>query len=153
MEVHARIDESDIGEIRKGQSAVFTVDAYPGRQFDGVVVQIRKAPVVIQNVVTYTVVIGAKNEELLLLPGMTALVSVIVMESKPSLLVPTTAIHYEPSPRGVNDGILAAAADGDAESVVWRLDENDTPGTNRRCCGAGRWPEYSDPGRSCGGRR
>ena len=74
MEVHAKVDEADIGQIRLGQQASFTVDAYPGRAFRGTVMQIRKAPQLVQNVVTYTVVLSARNADLALLPGMTAIV-------------------------------------------------------------------------------
>lgn len=103
MEVHARIDETDIGRIRVGQRATFRVDAYPGRRFTGEVTQIRKAAEAIQNVVTYTVVIRTRNEDLLLLPGMTALVDIIVMQSDEKLLIPSAALRY--APRGqVNAG-------------------------------------------------
>jgi HlyD family secretion protein len=123
MEVHARVDETDIGKIKLTQKATFTVDAFPGRTFSGKVGQIRKAPEVIQNVVIYTVVIKTKNEDLSLLPGMTALVQVVVMESEKSLLVPTAALQYRPS------GDIVAKmpqGGGKAGKVVWRL-ENDKP--------------------------
>jgi len=77
MEVHANVDEADIGLIRTGQAASFTVDAYPERQFQGKVRQIRKGPTVIQNVVSYTIVIVTDNADLALLPGMTALVRIV----------------------------------------------------------------------------
>jgi HlyD family secretion protein len=77
MEVHASVDEADIGQIRNGQSATFSVDAYPERSFQGTVRQIRKAPTVIQNVVTYTIVIATDNADLTLMPGMTALVRIV----------------------------------------------------------------------------
>jgi HlyD family secretion protein len=67
MEVHAKVDEADIGRIRQGQSVRFTVDSYPGRTFNGTVVQIRKSPEEVQNVVIYTVVISAENQDLALL--------------------------------------------------------------------------------------
>ena len=72
MEVHGKIDEADIGQVKPGQKVTFTVDAYPERQFDGDVRQVRMAHEVVQNVVTYTVVISAPNPEQLLFPGMTA---------------------------------------------------------------------------------
>ncbi len=77
MEVHANVDEADIGQIRNGQAASFTVDAYPERQFQGTVRQIRKGPTVIQNVVSYTIVIVTDNADQALLPGMTALVRIV----------------------------------------------------------------------------
>ena len=72
MEAHANIDEADVGKLKVGQQARFTVDAYPDRIFSGNVLQIRKAPEVVQNVVTYTAVISAPNPEHLLIPGLTA---------------------------------------------------------------------------------
>ena len=69
MEVHGKIDEADVGQLKMGQTAQFTVDAYPNRTFGGQVLQIRKSPEVVQNVVTYTAIISAPNPDLLLLPG------------------------------------------------------------------------------------
>jgi hypothetical protein len=72
MALHANVDEAEIGRVVVGQDASFTVDSYPARAFPGRLVDIRKMPQTTQNVVTYTVVISADNEDLLLLPGMTA---------------------------------------------------------------------------------
>jgi HlyD family secretion protein len=96
MELHARVDETDIGQVKLGQTAEFTVDAFPNRRFRGTVKQIRKAPEVMQNVVTYTVIIATQNEDLLLLPGMTANIQLLVMESAPLLKVPRAAIAFTP---------------------------------------------------------
>ena len=96
MEIHAKVDEADIGKIRVGQDATFTVDAHPGRQFAATVRQVRKAPQVIQNVVTYAVVLSAANPEKLLLPGMTALVRITVNRTGPVLKVPLAALRYAP---------------------------------------------------------
>src|SRR5260370_11334521 len=71
MEVHGKIDEADVGQLKGGQTALFTVDAYPDRTFSGQVLQIRKSPEVVQNVVTYTTIVSAPNPDLLLRPGMT----------------------------------------------------------------------------------
>ncbi|MEJ2765042.1 efflux RND transporter periplasmic adaptor subunit [Photobacterium sp. MCCC 1A19761] len=76
MEIHARIDEADIGLIRIGQLAVFTVPAYGERQFEARITQIRVAPIIVDNVVTYTVVLLAENPDESLLPGMTAIVEI-----------------------------------------------------------------------------
>jgi HlyD family secretion protein len=76
MEVHANVDEADIGQIRVRQPVTFTVDAYPNRNFRGTVSQIRKSPTVIQNVISYTVVIAADNRDKTLMPGMTTLVRI-----------------------------------------------------------------------------
>jgi HlyD family secretion protein len=125
MEVHARIDETDIGKIRLDQTATFTVEAFPGRRFSGKVVQVRKAPEMLQDVVTYTVVILTRNEDLVLLPGMTALVRVIVMESEPTLLVPTAALLFRPS--ALHDDPPPEANHGHNDAVVWRLDQSGHP--------------------------
>jgi HlyD family secretion protein len=80
MEIHARIDEADIGQIRLQQQAIFTVPAYGDRSFEAEVSQIRVAPIIIDNVVTYTVVLVAENKDESLLPGMTAIVEITVAE-------------------------------------------------------------------------
>ena len=76
MQIDTSVDEADIGKIRVGQSAIFTVDAYPEMQFKGMVTQIRNSPIITQNVVTYNVVITLDNKELKLKPGMTANVNI-----------------------------------------------------------------------------
>ncbi|MFQ5899454.1 MAG: efflux RND transporter periplasmic adaptor subunit [Candidatus Methylomirabilia bacterium] len=96
MQVDANVDEADIGRIRPGQRATFTVDSFPGERFGGEVVQIRKAPQVIQNVVTYDVVISAHNHKLRLLPGMTANVSVGVDHRRSVLKIPNVALRFRP---------------------------------------------------------
>lgn len=97
MEIHAQVDESDIGMIKTGQRVTFTVQAYPDKTFHGTVRQIRLQPTTVQNVVNYTVVIDAANNDNLLLPGMTATVDFIVEERKDVLLVPNTALRFQPS--------------------------------------------------------
>ena len=94
MQVDASIDEADVGAIKDGQKVFFTVDAQPDITFEGNVVQVRKAPQVVQNVVTYDVVISAPNPDLLLLPGLTANVRVITAKSDNALLVPNSALRY-----------------------------------------------------------
>ena len=96
MEIHARVDETDIGRIAVGQRAHFTVDAHPDRQFSAVVRQIRKAPQVTQNVVTYTVVLATSNPDGALLPGMTALVKIIIDQQRNVLKVPMAALRFQP---------------------------------------------------------
>ena len=80
MQVDTSVDEADIGCIQVGQGTTFTVDAFPGREFKGQIIQIRKQPKTVQNVVTYTVVVSVDNSGLLLLPGMTANVQIAVDE-------------------------------------------------------------------------
>src|SRR3990167_2369878 len=96
MQVDTNVDEADIGRIRVGDRVTFTVDAFPARPFSGQVVQIRKAPQVVQNVVTYNVVVGVQNPDLKLLPGMTANVRIVV-EQKPSVRKgPKAALRFRP---------------------------------------------------------
>jgi HlyD family secretion protein len=96
MEVHGKIDEADVGKLRPGQSVRFTVDAYPDQTFAGKVLQIRKASEVVQNVVTYTAVISAPNPALLLLPGMTAELRVLVSDTGDVLKIPNQALRFRP---------------------------------------------------------
>jgi HlyD family secretion protein len=121
MQIEAKVDEADIGKIRVGQEATFTVDAHPGRQFSGLVRQVRKAPQVVQNVVTYIVVLSAANPENLLLPGMTALVRITVNRTGPVLKVPLAALRYAPKPK---EGAAAAeqSSPGNGIQPAWAGD-------------------------------
>ncbi|MEJ1160800.1 efflux RND transporter periplasmic adaptor subunit [Prosthecomicrobium sp. N25] len=97
MQLEASIDEADVGRIREGQSVRFTVDAYPGRTFEGKVAQVRRAAKAVQNVVTYTAVVSADNSSMVLFPGMTANVRIIVDERKDVLKVPQAATRFRPN--------------------------------------------------------
>ncbi len=97
MQIHANFAEADIGSIRVGQAVRFTVDAFAGRNFQGEVMQIRLNPTTQQNVVTYDVVVNVDNPEQILLPGMTAYVSIAVAERKGVLLVPNAALRFKPA--------------------------------------------------------
>ena len=97
MQVEVSVDEADIGRIKEGQDVIFTVDAFPDREFRGNVTQIRKAPTEVQNVVTYTVIVGADNPEQSLLPGMTANVSMIVGARENVLRVESAALRFRPA--------------------------------------------------------
>ena len=96
MQVQTTVDESDIGRISIGQGASFTVDAYPDEQFTGTVSQIRLAPVSIQNVVNYTVIIDVNNAQLKLMPGMTANVKILAATGHDVLRVPNMALRFQP---------------------------------------------------------
>jgi len=100
MQIDANFAEADIGSIRVGQTARFTVDAFAGRNFQGVVKLVRLNPTTVQNVVTYDVVINVDNPEQILLPGMTAYVSIAVAERKDVLLVPNAALRFKPANAG-----------------------------------------------------
>ncbi len=97
MQIDANFAEADIGSIRVGQAVRFTVDAFAGRNFKGEVRQIRLSPTVQQNVVTYDVVVNVDNPEQILMPGMTAYVSIAVQERKDALLVPNAALRFKPA--------------------------------------------------------
>ncbi|MDP1733812.1 MAG: efflux RND transporter periplasmic adaptor subunit [Sulfuritalea sp.] len=108
MQVETSIDEADVGRIRVGQKASFTVDAFAGRNFEGEVKQVRKAATVVSNVVTYTVVVSAANPELTLLPGMTANVRIITAQKEKALKIPNAALRFRPP--GTADEKKTAAA-------------------------------------------
>ncbi len=97
MQIEAAVDESDIGQITEGMSARFTVQAHDEETFTGSVRQIRLQPKMVENVVTYTVVVDALNEKGLLLPGMTATVDFLVEGRQDVLVVPNTALSFQPS--------------------------------------------------------
>jgi HlyD family secretion protein len=96
MQVDTNVSESDIGYIRSGQSAAFTVDAFPGREFQAGVGQVRQAPITVQNVVTYDVVVEVANPEMLLKPGMTANVTIVTARRDDVLRVPLQALRFSP---------------------------------------------------------
>ena len=117
MQVNASVSESDIGGIKEGTEANFRVDAYPKQFFEGVVTQVRNAPISIQNVVTYDVVITVSNPELKLKPGMTANVTIVTAKKDNPLRVPNGALRF----RMPNVPIDRKAA------RVWMLDRNNHP--------------------------
>jgi HlyD family secretion protein len=96
MQVYAKTDESDVGQIRPGQRVTFKVDAYPRDTFTGVVSQVRMNSTVVQNVVTYDTIIDFDNPELKLFPGMTAYVSIPVATATRVLKIPNGALRYKP---------------------------------------------------------
>jgi len=102
MQVETSIDEADVGRLRVGQKASFTVDAFPGRNFEGEVMQVRKAAQVVSNVVTYTVIVSAANPQLNLLPGMTANVRVVTAQKDAVLKIANAALRYKP-PQNADD--------------------------------------------------
>ena len=97
MQVDTNVSEADVGRVRVNQPATFTVDAYPGRMFTGTVTSIRKAPINVQNVITYDAVIGVSNPDLKLFPGMTANVKILVNQRLNVLKVPNAALRYHPA--------------------------------------------------------
>ena len=108
MQVDTNVSESDMGNLRDKDKASFTVEAFPARTFEGTVVQVRQAPQSIQNVVTYDIVVGFKNRDLALKPGMTATVRIVTDERSGVLRVPDQALRYTPG----GSGAMASAAGG-----------------------------------------
>ncbi len=100
MQIDTSYAEADVGNIRVGQHATFRVDAFPNRIFHGEVRQVRLNPTTQQNVVTYDVVVSVDNPDQVLLPGMTAYVSIVVAQRKDALMVPQTALRFRPSDAG-----------------------------------------------------
>lgn len=111
MEVEAEVDEADIGEVQVGQRALFTVNAWPDRTFEGRVLEVRNSPRVVQDVVTYAAVVRVDNRERLLRPGMTASVRIETAKVRDVDRVPNAALHFTPPGE-------TRPAEGD---VVWRL--------------------------------
>jgi HlyD family secretion protein len=125
MEVHGKIDEADVGQLKVGQTAQFTVDAYPARTFSGQVLQIRKSPEVVQNVVTYTTIVSAPNPDLLLLPGMTAQLRIVVSETRGILKIPNHALRFRPSDASSSSGHQTASSQ--ASATVWLVGDGGRP--------------------------
>ncbi|MGB7719814.1 MAG: efflux RND transporter periplasmic adaptor subunit [Bryobacteraceae bacterium] len=128
MQVDTNVSEADVGRVRVDQPATFTVDAYPGQVFTGNVTSIRKAPINVQNVITYDAVIGVANLDLKLFPGMTANVKIMVDRRANVLRVPNAALRYHPASEtaaagGGNGGRKGAAA----EEAVWILNADNKP--------------------------
>ncbi|MCL4806951.1 MAG: efflux RND transporter periplasmic adaptor subunit [Thermoanaerobaculia bacterium] len=112
MQVLTNIDEADIGRVREGQEASFSVDAFPDRPFQGVVSQIRLSPQTVQNVVTYPVLLDVGNPDLRLRPGMTANVSVPVDRKDDVLRVPNAALRFRPDPADLEETGKKAGKEG-----------------------------------------
>jgi HlyD family secretion protein len=114
MQLDTNVDESDIGGIAVGQMATFTVDAYPGTTFRGQVSNVRKAPIIAQNVVTYDVVITVPNPDLKLFPGMTANARILTAKVEDTLKVPNAVLRLHPSAAMLKQLGLPAPQNGKA---------------------------------------
>jgi HlyD family secretion protein len=115
MEVDTNVSESDIGGLKVGDKASFTVEAFPNRTFTGQVVQVRQSPQTVQNVVTYDVVVAVANPDLALKPGMTATTRIITAEHDNVLRVPDQALRFSPT------GLTGAGAGAASGAQVWIL--------------------------------
>ena len=113
MQVDTNVSESDVGGVKQGNTATFTVDAYPARIFSGTVTQVRQSPQTVQNVVTYDAVVGVANPDLALKPGLTASTRIVVAERSDVLRVPNQALRYAPGGvvgAGIADAVASSAA-------------------------------------------
>ncbi len=100
MELHVDVDEADVGQVREGQAAAFTVDAYPDRSYPAEITQIRFGAKTTNNVVTYETILKVDNSDLSLRPGMTATAEITVTSLTESLLVPNAALRFDPQLQG-----------------------------------------------------
>ena len=112
MQVEVNVDEADIGGVKDGQKATFIVDAHPNDPFEGVVTQVRLSPAKTDNVVTYVVIVKVSNKKGLLMPGMTANVSLIVEERENVLVVPNSAFRFKPVDPAASSRVQGASMMG-----------------------------------------
>jgi HlyD family secretion protein len=135
MQVIANIDQADIGLVEQAKSVKFSVDAFPGKDFDGKIQQVRLNPQNVQNVVTYNVVIDVSNPEQKLKPGMTANLTVTIDERKDVLKVPNAALRFVPQTATIQQNGNAAGA-GNANGQVRRQQRSgNTNGTSDSTAG------------------
>jgi HlyD family secretion protein len=127
MQVDTNVSEADVGRVKVDQEATFTVDAYPGQMFSGTVTSIRKAPINVQNVITYDAVIGVSNADLRLFPGMTANVKILVNPLRNVLKVPNAALRYHPPTEPAKDVVRVDRNIAALEKSVWVLTESNKP--------------------------
>ena len=118
MRLLAAIDEAEIGQVDAGQHATFTVDAYPGELFHAHITEVRRAPILTQNVVTYEAVLEVDNPELKLKPGMTASVKIDTAEVQDALRAPNAALRFTPPSEVGGDAAVTPASAGPA---LWTL--------------------------------
>ena len=119
MRVDAKVGEKDIGEVKLGDKATFTVGSFPNRRFSGEVMQIGQRPQMIQNVVAYDVVINASNRDLLLEPGMVAATSIVVGRRDDVLRVPDQVLRFSPDGRAPLTGVGGPSTQPDGSSRLW----------------------------------
>jgi HlyD family secretion protein len=127
MQVDTNVDEADVGQVKVGQPVRFTVDAYPSQTFQGNVTQMRQAPINVQNVITYDVVVAVPNPDLKLLPGMTANVKILTNKEDNVLRIPNVALRFRPPDVKPDTSVRAAGRRQDAGSTVWILDQDGKP--------------------------
>jgi HlyD family secretion protein len=119
MQVYASVDEADIGRVKVGQTATFTVPAFPDESFNAAVTQIRNDPQIQQNVVTYNVILDVNNDALKLRPGMTTSVQILLSEVHDAVMVPDQAFRFSPKSEKFDLSPLTSG-----ERRVWKLEKN-----------------------------
>lgn len=154
MQIAALVSEADIGGVETGQDATFTVDAYPYRTFRGTVTQIRYGAITNQNVVSYSVIIDVNNEDLKLLPSMTATVSVILQERSDVVRIPNAALRFRPpeSLTGTNSTQMASASPGMGRPAPGGREGQGRPRADGRMAGPGGGGPVGPGGPGRGGR-
>jgi HlyD family secretion protein len=127
LALQARVDESDVGGVKSGAPVIFTVDAYPRREFTGKVRLVQLQPQTVQNVVTYTTVIDVPNDDELLKPGMTSTVSIQIDRADNTLRVPSAAVRFMPTEQvlkefpAITSGTAGPSGTGAKRPAVWQL--------------------------------
>jgi HlyD family secretion protein len=136
MELQVDIDEADVGKVRVGQNATFSVDAYPDRKFPASIRDIRFGSEVVQGVVTYKAVLSIDNAELLIRPGMTATAEVVVEQVNDTMLVPNAALRFSPASamagKKKSQGLLARLLPKPPGAMFRQPSEPEASGSNRR---------------------
>jgi HlyD family secretion protein len=128
MQVDTNVDEADVGQVKLGQPAQFTVDAYPNTIFRASVGQIRQAPINVQNVITYDVVVAVSNPDLKLLPGMTANVKILTNQVDDALKIPNAALRFRPPDvKPQVSPVRAAGRRQQSSAAVWIVDQDGKP--------------------------
>ncbi|HEY7535963.1 MAG TPA: efflux RND transporter periplasmic adaptor subunit [Thermodesulfobacteriota bacterium] len=136
MQVNASVVEADIGKVKVGQEATFTVDAYTNKKFSGEITQVRNAPITLQNVVTYDVIINVENLDLKLKPGMTANVSILTAHRDNTLKIPNAAFRFHPDSDGNKEssGITTTYREStknekrnNSDTNLWTISKNGKP--------------------------
>jgi HlyD family secretion protein len=156
MQVDTNVSEADVGGVKPGQRAYFTVQSYPNRTFWGSVRQVREGPITVQNVVTYDVVIDVKNDDLALFPGMTADAHIITAERSNVLRVPLPATRFNPeglsrTPRTVGHGREDSQESGGGQAQQGGTSR--TAAESHRAPGEERHGPGRPPGSGSGNRR
>ncbi len=144
MQVIANIDQADIGLVEQAKSVRFAVDAFPGKDFDGKIEEMRLNPVNVQNVVTYNVVIDVNNPEQKLKPGMTANLTITIDERNNVVKVPNAALRFTPTDAS-GQGSGAGAADGNANGQGRRRQQGDNAGNSSDGSSENRFAPASAP--------